>query len=200
MIRGILLAAGRGTRFGTDKLMQPITIAGDLDSSGVNPPSIALVTASRLIATLPDSIAVCRPEQTLLQQQLADLGFAIEICDRAELGMGFSLATGVAACDATDDLLVCLADMPYVKAATLEKIVMVLQTGAALVQPVYQQQPGNPVAINHRFRPQLLEPEGDFGARQLLKQYADEIAYLEVTDAGVVMDIDRPEDLNQKLT
>ena len=196
MIRGILLAAGRGTRFGTDKLMQPIQI--EHDSNGVNPTprSIALVSGSTLIASLPDSIAVCRPEQTLLRQQLTEQGFDVRTSDRADQGMGFSLAAAVAACEETDDMVVCLADMPYIKAITIEKIAMVLGSGAALVQPLYQQKPGNPVGINHRFRQLLLEPSGDFGARKLLKQHAGEVSYLEVTDPGVVMDIDRPDDLH----
>ncbi|MBL4621430.1 MAG: nucleotidyltransferase family protein [Immundisolibacteraceae bacterium] len=197
MIRGILLAAGRGTRFGTDKLMQPIQMDTDPNEVSPTPRSIGLVSASTLISSLPNSIAVCRPEQSLLREQLTELGFDVKTSDQADQGMGFSLATAVAACEPTDNMLICLADMPYVKAITLEKIAMLLGSGAALVQPLYQQKPGNPVGISHRFRQLLLEPGGDFGARKLLKQHAEEVSYLEVDDPGVVMDIDRPEDLNQ---
>ena len=178
--------------------MQPIQIEHHSKETNPTPRSIALVSGSILISSLPDSIAVCRPEQTLLRQQLAELGFDVRTSDRADQGMGFSLATAVAACEESDDMVICLADMPYIKAITIEKIAMILGSGAALVQPVYQQKPGNPVGINHRFRQLLLEPSGDFGARKLLKQHAEEISYLEVTDPGVVMDIDRPGDLQQQ--
>jgi molybdenum cofactor cytidylyltransferase len=185
MIRGLLLAAGRGKRFGADKLMQPLADGRP----------VALAAAQTLITELPGAIAVCRPQQRLLIEQLIELGFKVETCDQADLGMGYSLATAVAACGAGDDLLVALADMPYVTPETLRKLTAALQTGAQLVRPVYDDRPGNPVGINHRFRQQLLQPTGDEGARVLLRRHKNSTQLIAVNDPGVVLDIDRPEDL-----
>lgn len=185
VIRGILLAAGRGNRFGGDKLMQLLP----------DGQTIALAAAKTLIGVLPNAIAVCRPEQVLLRQQLLDAGFQVETCDQADQGMGFTLATAVAASGKKEDLLVVLADMPFVTTDTLGKLILALEAGATLVQPVYRQTPGNPVGVSYRFRSQLLKPSGDFGARELLKRYAEEVAYLVVDDPGVIQDIDRPGDL-----
>ena len=185
MIRGVLLAAGRGSRFGADKLMQPLS----------NGQTVATTSARTLISRLPTSIAVCRPEQHALREQLAELGFQVEICDQADQGMGYTLASAVAAAEDQADLLVALADMPFIRPETLQKLLIPLQAGADLIQPRYNQTPGNPVGINHRFREQLLQPSGDFGARQLLKQHRNQITYVDVDDPGVLQDIDRPEDL-----
>jgi len=185
VVRGILLAAGRGKRFGADKLMQPLA----------DGQTVALTAARTLITELSGAIAVCRPEQSLLRQQLRGLGFQVELCEQADRGMGFTLAAAVAACDDQDDLLVALADMPFVQGETLQQLITALQSGATLVQPRFNQLPGNPVGLSHRFRAQLLDPQGDFGARQLLRQHADEITYIDVNDPGVLQDIDRPEDL-----
>ncbi|RLA05106.1 MAG: nucleotidyltransferase family protein [Gammaproteobacteria bacterium] len=185
MVRGVLLAAGRGRRFGADKLMQPLEDGRTL----------ALTSAQTLIDVLPGAIAVCRSEQTLLKQQLEGLGFQVKICDQADQGMGFTLATAVAASGAQDNFLVALADMPFVKAETLQKLVLALQSGAALTQPRFGGRAGNPVGVGRRFRDQLIDAQGDFGARQLLRQHANEIAYIDVDDPGILQDIDRPEDL-----
>ena len=128
-------------------------------------------------------------------RQLLDAGFQVETCDQADRGMGFTLATAVAASGKKDDLLVVLADMPFVTIDTLGKLILALQAGAPLVQPIYGQTPGNPVGISYRFRSQLLKPSGDFGARELLKRYAEKISYVAVDDPGVIQDIDRPGDL-----
>ncbi len=185
MVRGILLAAGRGNRFGADKLMQPLTEGR----------SVALAAADTLINALPGSIAVCRPEQSRLIEQLLEIGFRVETCEQADRGMGFTLATAACATGEQENLLIALADMPFIELATIQQIVAALEAGAKLVQPRYHGQPGNPVGLNYSFRQRLLAPQGDFGARQLLKQRAAEITYIDLDDPGILRDIDRPEDL-----
>ena len=39
--------------------------------------------------------------------------------------------------------------------------------------------------------------EGDVGARELLKHYANLVHEVEIDDPGILMDIDMPEDLAQ---
>ncbi len=109
--------------------------------------------------------------------------------------MGFSLATAVKATDPMDDLIIALADMPYVSKSTIAELSRRLTRGAVLVQPLYQGKPGNPIGISHHFRQQLLAPQGDFGARHLLRQQSKLIERFEANDAGVIRDIDYPNDL-----
>ena len=195
MIRGILLAAGRGSRFGADKLLHPLPDAPDTPRSAPPAQTIATAAAVTLIEVIPDCVAVCRPEQKALITQLRAIGYQVTTCVDADQGMGFSLATAVEATDPIDDLIIALADMPYVSKSTIAEISRRLTRGAVLVQPLYQGKPGNPVGISRHLRQQLLAPQGDFGARHLLRQQSELLERFEVDDAGVIRDIDYPDDL-----
>ena len=60
--------------------------------------------------------------------------------------------------------------------------------------PVQASQWGNPVLIGRRFFPEALAIEGDRGARELLRDYPEQVAEVPVDDPGVLRDIDSPED------
>ena len=81
-IVGVLLAAGRGTRFGGDKLLATLA-----DGTPVG-----VMSARNLAAALSEVIAVVRPEDSRLAQLLAGAGIAVESCPTAWQGMGSSLA------------------------------------------------------------------------------------------------------------
>src|SRR5262245_43608367 len=104
MIAGVLLAAGAGTRFGGDKLLY-----GPRQGA-----PIGLVVLRNLTAALPGSVAVVRPEHAELHQVLEREGVRVIDCAEAELGMGHSLAAGVAAAPAADGWVIALADMPRI--------------------------------------------------------------------------------------
>jgi molybdenum cofactor cytidylyltransferase len=72
-IVGILLAAGRGSRFGSDKLMHPLTDGRPM----------AEIAARRLLPACDRVIAVCRPGSEALARQLADCGCRILPCSEA---------------------------------------------------------------------------------------------------------------------
>ena len=87
---GVLLAAGRGERFGSHKLLASLPDGMPL----------AVAAARHLIDALPDSVAVLRPGDEILASLLAAEGLRIVVNPDADHGMGTSLARGVAACDA----------------------------------------------------------------------------------------------------
>ena len=55
---GILLAAGRGSRFGGDKLIAPLRTAALGVPAGT---PLGVAAARNLVVALPDSVAVVRP-------------------------------------------------------------------------------------------------------------------------------------------
>ena len=75
------------------------------------------------------------------------------------------------------------------------RIKQAIENGAYIVVPVYQGKRGHPVGFSSLFRQALLSLQGDVGAREILRQHADEITYLECDDPGVLFDVDVPEDL-----
>lgn len=185
-IVGILLAAGRGTRFDPSgvhsKLMQPLP-GGEL---------VAVAAATNFLAALPVVLAVVRAGDPL-GPVLAGLGCRVVECRTADRGLSASLAEGLTATREASGWIVALADMPRVAPDTIARLAAALQTGADIAAPLWQGRRGNPVGFGRRHLPALLRLEGDRGARDLLKAFpAVEVA---VDDPGVCLDIDLPSDL-----
>jgi len=182
-IAAILLAAGKSSRFGANKLLHPL--AGT---------PIALRSAASLLTACPQAVAVVSPGSAL-QPLLEAAGLHAVVSERAHEGMGESLKSAIAATPDADGWVVALADMPYVQPATHTAIMRALADGAAIAAPVYRGERGHPVGLSARFREDLLALEGDAGARMILKSHAHEIRLVEVDDPGVLKDIDTPADL-----
>lgn len=191
---GVLLAAGHSRRFGSqNKLMQPLH-----DGS-----IMALNSANSLISALPESIAVVRPEATELTVKLVNLGMDTIACADDEQLMSDSLAVGIrfatSLYPSSHGYIVALADMPFVQPKTIMAIEKKLLEGATIVAPRYQGQRGNPVGFSAKFTEDLMHLTGDQGARVLFEKYQLEIEYIETDDAGILMDIDTPDDLQKRV-
>ncbi|MFA9275853.1 MAG: NTP transferase domain-containing protein [Candidatus Aquirickettsiella gammari] len=186
---GILLAAGQGKRFDASglrhKLLQKLP-------SGQN---IVSTSAMNLQQALPHSIAVVARDAGAIQDSLAMLEMPVAVCEDAQSGMSNSLRTGLQYLPAElDAFIIALADMPFVRAETIQAIASSLAAGAEIVVPVFAGQRGNPVGFAKKYSQQLRQLEGDRGARQLLQNLP--VTELVVDDPGILRDIDRPEDLN----
>lgn len=191
-IVGILLAAGRGVRFGGDKLLAPLASA----PADVAPGTPVGVAAGRhLVDALPDSLAVVRPADTALAARLRAIGLRIVACPAADDGMGASLACGAAAAQDADGFVVALADMPWIAPATIRAVAAALAGGADIAAPSFDGERGHPVGFARRHRAALAALAGDRGARPLLEANRKRVTLIAVDDAGVVRDVDTRDDL-----
>ncbi len=184
----ILLAAGRGRRFDLDgivnKLHQPLH----------NNVSVIEQSALRLSQVIPQCHIVTRSASDWPTSFLQQFASSIIVCGDADLGMAHSLVCGVQALPpACDAVVIALADMPFIEAATIEAIVLALRNGASIAVPVFQGQRGNPVGFSRAMFAELGQLRGDQGARALLKTYP--VLEVVVNDAGILRDIDTPADL-----
>lgn len=184
---GILLAAGSARRFGAPKLLHPLP-------DGV---PIAVAAARALIQVLPNTVAVVKPDDHALIEVLAELGLQFVENPLADEGMGTSLAAGVNATAKADGWLIVLADMPWVQPATISTLADRLKNGASIVAPVHLGRRGHPVGFSSRWLQSLRGLSGDRGARDIIADYPDELELLATEDAGVLQDIDQPQDLNR---
>ena len=184
-IVGILLAAGAATRFGSNKLLHALP-----DGT-----PIAAASLRNLRAALPRVVAVIRPGALKLEERLRREGAEVTACERAEEGMGTSLAHAVRASRDADGWVVALADMPFIRPETIRRVVERLAAGAAIVAPAWQGERGHPVGFAGRFGSDLERLTGDAGARELLKGARATVELVDCDDPGVLRDIDRPEDL-----
>ena len=185
-VAGILLAAGRGTRFGGDKLAAPLPQASHGVPGGT---PLGVAAAMHLVSALPDCVAVVRPGDAF-SEALQRTGIRIVECANADDGMGASLAFGVGATSDDDGWIVALADMPWIAPATIRAVADAICNGAGIAAPVYRGQRGHPVGFARAHAAALLGLTGDAGARALLVAHA--VTLLEVDDAGSVRDVDTP--------
>jgi molybdenum cofactor cytidylyltransferase len=184
---GILLAAGRGSRFDPsgerNKLLARLP--------GGEP--VAVASARALLAVLPRVVAVVAQEGELAQA-LRTCGCEVTVCADAARGMASSLVHAVRhSLPAADAWVVALGDMPFVRPATIRALTDALGAGAGIAAPSSQGRRGNPVAFAKAHLADLLALEGDQGARRILA--AQPVVQVEVADPGIFSDIDTPADL-----
>ncbi|MFP3566326.1 NTP transferase domain-containing protein [Paraburkholderia sp. SIMBA_030] len=184
---GVLLAAGYGSRFDPDGLHNKL-LARMPDGTPV-----AHEAAHRLLQVVTRVLAVVRPGSDALARLLNDAGCDVVFTADAVRGMGASLAAGIEASEDAEGWIVALADMPRIAVTTIEAVAHALDGGASLVAPFYQGQRGHPVGFGIEHRDALLTLDGDTGARSLLT--SQPVMQLNVDDAGILRDVDTPEDL-----
>ena len=184
---GVLLAAGAARRFGGDKLLAPLPDG--------TPVGLAALRAMR--AALPTVIAVVRPGDDALSALFSGHGVRVVHCERADEGMGASLACGVAASADANGWVVALADMPWIATRTIRAVGEAIVAGASLAAPVCRGERGHPVGFAASHRAALMALEGDEGARAILAHAGTALVRIDVDDAGVLRDVDAPGDLTR---
>ena len=187
-ITALLLTAGSGERFrasgGGDKLLS-------LLPNGLPMAVQSLLNLKRCVSALGgDLVAVVRPKQEQLAEQLRAQGATVIESEASHLGMGASLAAGARAIADHSDVLVALGDMPFVAPSTLDALCAALASGASIVQPSVGENRGNPVGFSSRWLAQLRLLNNDWGARHILKQNPGEVQLVGTTDEGIFQDID----------
>jgi molybdenum cofactor cytidylyltransferase len=109
-------------------------------------------------------------------------------------GMGCTLAEGIGHCAAWDSTLVMPGDMPGIAVGTLKKLARA-SASDRIVAPVHGGQRGHPVSFGRDFYGEIAALDGDRGARDILARCVGRCYLLDVDDAGILIDIDTPEDL-----
>ena len=194
-IVGILLAAGRGERFGGDKLLAKARPGVSAAGAQVAGESIGVAACRNLVAALPEVVAVVRPHDSRLAEALAATGARVVRCESAEDGMGASLACGVRATPAAAGWIVALGDMPWIAALTIEQVARAVAGGAVVAAPFYQGQRGHPVGFHAGCYTELAALGGDDGAKSVVAAHRDALSRIDVDDAGALRDVDRTSDL-----
>jgi molybdenum cofactor cytidylyltransferase len=184
---GILLAAGSSTRFGSNKLLHRLP--------GNETKTIAELAARQLLDALPDSIAIIREHDSELKALFSNLGMPVVTNVNAHLGMSSSIACGINSRPDATGWVIALADMAYIPSTVISRVAQALQRDALIVAPVYDGQRGHPVGFSRRLFNELVNLQGDVGAKSIIEKHREELQLLEVKDAAILRDIDRKADL-----
>lgn len=195
MIPTILLAAGSARRFGDQKLLQ------ELDGK-----PLIRWTAEALDAVVPDvTLVIVPPFAGRIREALSGLRVQFVENRRAQEGIGTSIAAGVGALDdRAEAVLVTLADVPFGPALVLPAIVQRYRhlssraqrgiRAPEIVAPSYRGVPGHPVLFARSVFPELLDLDGDRGARPVIDRDPARRDIVAI-DAEPPRDVDTREDL-----
>lgn len=185
-VAGVVLAAGAATRIGGRK--QLLTLGGR--------PILAYVLDAARRAPLDPLLVVLGSAASEIKAQVDLTGTQVVCNPRYREGQSTSVIAAVEALpDDVDAAVFLLGDQPEVAVPVLERIVATYRsTRAPIVQPRYAEGRGNPVLIARELFPELRRIRGDVGARPLLAQHRDRIAFADVSDFSRPVDIDTPAD------
>ncbi len=174
----VLLVAGFARRFGSDKRQWPMPDGRTLLES----------TLARYQDGFESVFLVLRPEDSEWARGLS--GCTKVFAAHAHLGMGHSLAAGIAAAEGFDGAFIALGDMPWVEVSTLETLRRGLNDHSAIVRPFHNGMPGHPVGFGRAHFEALMKLSGDEGAKVVLDQNRLRIIAIDVADTGVIRDLD----------
>ncbi len=186
----LILAAGQGRRFGGNKL------TAILDNKPV------IQHCLDTLSTLNHPIAVVYEQSnTQLSHYISAYSIQKIPFDTANPGMGTSLAYGVKQTKDWSGWIICLGDMPWISVDTYQNIANKLQnhpiTRPVIFNTSSTQTSGHPVGFQQQFKQELLTLTGDEGAKCIISRHKHLLYPMETSDYGIVLDIDRPSDLNR---
>lgn len=183
-IAAVLLAAGRASRMGSNKLI------AELDGEPIVRRTVRAVLASRARPV----VVVTGHEADAVRAALTGLAVTfVHNPDFAE-GMSTSLRAGVAAAGAVDAALICLGDMPRLEPRHLDAVIDAYRTGDPdeIIVPTCDRKRGNPVLWPRSYFPEIAELTGDVGARALIDRHPEQVRLLAIDDPAILVDVDTP--------
>jgi molybdenum cofactor cytidylyltransferase len=174
MTVGLVLAAGEGRRFGGPKQLARV------DGRPLVEHALAAVAGlDRVIVVLG-----AHADEVLAG---ADLGRAeVVVCEDWAEGMGASLRAGIAAAGGADEVVVVLADQPFITPAAVERVRAAAGDAA---RATYGGAPGHPVVLRRALLARAGELRGDAGFRGVA------MTEVECGDLADPRDIDTQADL-----
>ncbi|MGG4552102.1 nucleotidyltransferase family protein [Paenibacillus humicus] len=195
-IVGIYLAAGHSTRMGSDKLQLPL---GPMKLGNY---ALAAALNSQLdyVVVIRNNAAGDWMDDALYRDPVRRKWSSI-YCPEARLGQAHSLRCGVKAALALEAAaaMILLADQPLITDAMINELIAYFKTqqransSVGFTAASYEGLPRPPAIFARRMFPQLLELQGDRGARHLIRKEGTGI-FLDFPIPDLFMDVDDAED------
>jgi len=182
----IILAAGTSTRMGTAKQLLRLD----------DRPLLQHVLDNVRASEVEEIVLVLGSSAESIQREIDAHNVCVVLNESYQQGMGTSLKAGLAAVGPeAQAALIVLADQPFVRPATLDKLIAEHRSsGAQIAIPTYRGFRGNPVLLDRSVFPEVMALGGDIGCRAIFGDHPRGIVKVPVDDVGILLDIDRRED------
>ena len=186
MTSAIVLAAGASSRMGRPKALLPIR----------GRTAVEVVCSTLRDGGADDVIVVvgCHAVEIRAEANLR----GVRVVENANWATGrtSSIQAGIAALPADAEwTLLALVDMPMVRAVTVRAILAATSGSADVVVPRHHVLRGHPIAIRRTLFPRIAALGPDEPLREVVR--AARRVEVEVPDAGVLIDLDTPDDLRE---
>ena len=184
----VLLAAGASSRMGTPKQL--------LKLHGIS--LIRRAAEHALDSGSEPIVVVLGANAELIASELNGLAIQIAVNSDWNLGMSSSIRCGLKAVLAIDSsiqsVILFLGDQPNVTGASLRKLSAAhRQSDSGLVAASYSGRIGTPALFSCAYFDELLQLEGQAGAKSLLERHASHLVAIDFPEAAC--DLDTPEDV-----
>lgn len=181
MISAVVLAAGKSTRMGCQKMLLPW---GDTTVIGK-------VLRTLQNAGIEDIVIAANAE---VAGAILDLQFPIVLNAGGDMLMSIQLGLG-ALKPSAQAALVCLGDQPQVEEGSARSVCEAFQYGKSnLVVPSYRMRRGHPWLVARALWGEILALREGQSMRGFLNAHAREIEYVALDAPGILQDLDTPED------
>jgi len=187
-IAGVLLAAGKSTRMGSNKLLTPVS----------GKPMIRLSAEALLASSAGPVLVVTGHEREHVEAALEGLDVRFIDNPAYASGLASSLKAGLAALPKdADGVVVALGDMPLVAGRHVNRLIAAFSPAErrTIIVPVHGGERGNPVLWGREHFQEMLSLEGDRGAKSLMDKHEDQITEIAMRSDAVLADFDTPEAL-----
>ncbi|MCT4592879.1 MAG: molybdenum cofactor cytidylyltransferase [Anaeromicrobium sp.] len=180
MISTVILASGKSTRMGKNKLLLPFkdhTIIEEIIDNSLksNSDEIILVYKDEIIGKIGKNKGI----KTIHNRDY-------------EKGQSTSVKKGLEQVSPNSKgILFILGDMPLINEKIINKIINVFKnTKKAIIVPLYDGKRGNPVLFHKKWKASIMNISGDYGPRQIIMDNLDEIEYVHIDDCKFNLDVD----------
>lgn len=180
-VSGVILAAGRSSRMGRDKLSLPFN----------GKPMLQHVVDAARKSRLK-KITVVIPGASELENAVDFSGCDVVRLVRRDLGQSASLQAGLRnVMNDSDGCMILLGDQPLITPAAIDMLAGAFaQQPECWVAPVQEGMRGNPITIPSAWYQKIFEIEGDIGARQLLASAGLPLRLVRIHEIGPFIDVD----------
>jgi molybdenum cofactor cytidylyltransferase len=188
-VAAIVLAAGQSSRMGTANKM-----LADIGGK----PMLRRVVETALASRARPVLVIVGHEADEVRAALNGLDIMIVANPDYALGMSTSLAAGIRAVPPTcAGALVLLGDMPEVAAEHLDRLISAFTAAgpSTIIVPTHEGKRGNPLLWPAAYFSEILQLQGDVGARSLLAAHAAHVREVDLGTAAIFADVDTPEAL-----